>query len=323
MRVSLCRIWPAFMVIVAVMALSSCEKMNGAIDGIANVIEGGGSSVEENPDAPDRDNAPKVLVCEAPGTETFGGNGCTVDFSHANDGYVMVKYEGDNPKVKVRITFAGGDPYTYDLKTNAGFEAFPLSLGSGAYEVGVFTNVDGDKYAQAAQQTVAAEMPDEFSPFLRPNQYIFYTAEHNAVAKAQEVCAGVKSDLGATERIFLYVVENISYDFEKAATVQSGYVPNVDETLSSETGICFDYASLTSAMLRSQGIPCKLIIGYAGSAYHAWIKVFSKETGEVASMIEFHGGEWARMDPTFAAGGSKTDPNVVGDGANYNPLYEY
>jgi transglutaminase-like putative cysteine protease len=306
----------------SVSGFAACDKVDDAVSGISSLI-GDGSSVKEDSSLPDRDNTPKVLVCEAPGTNTFGGNGCTVDYSHAGDGYVMVQYAGDNPKVKVRITFVGGEPYTYDLQTNAGFVAFPLSLGSGDYEVGVFTNVEGDKYAQAAKQTITAEIADEFAPFLRPNQYIFYTPEYNTVAKAQEICAGSKTDLGATERIFLYVVENVSYDFDKAATVQSGYVPNVDDTLASGTGICFDYASLTSAMLRSQGIPCKLVVGYAGSAYHAWIRVFSKETGEVASMIEFHGGEWARMDPTFAASGDKADPNVIGDGTNYNPLYDY
>ncbi|MDR1028743.1 MAG: transglutaminase-like domain-containing protein [Clostridiales Family XIII bacterium] len=323
MRFSLYRIGFVFISIFVVFVFASCGKIGDTVDSLTSAIGGGGSSVEENPDAPDRDNTPQVLVCEAPGANTFEGNGGTVDYSHANDGYIMVKYDGENPKVKLQITFPGSEPYTYDLRTNVGFEAFPLSLGSGSYDVGVFTNVEGDKYAQAAKQTITAEITDEFAPFLRPNQYIFYAPESDAVAKAQEVCAGSKSDLGATEKIFLYVIDSVAYDFDKAATVQSGYVPNVDETLGTGKGICFDYASLTSAMLRSQNIPCRLVIGYAGAAYHAWIRVYSRETGEVASMIEFHGGEWARMDPTFAASGDKADPNVIGDGTNYNPLYDY
>jgi transglutaminase-like putative cysteine protease len=319
MRFSLYRKWLILVLVLSVLVLSSCET----VDNIKDTLNGQGPSVEEDKNAPDRDNTPKVLVCEAPGTSTFGGEGGTVDYSNANDGYVMVQYEGDNPKVKVQITFAGGEPYTYDLKGNAGFEAFPLSLGSGSYDVGVFTNVEGDKYAQVAKETITAEISDEFSPFLRPNQYIYYTPESTAVAKTPEICAGAKSDIGATEKIFLYVIENVQYDYEKAETVQSGYVPDVDDTLATGKGICFDYASLTSAMLRSQGIPCMLVIGYAGTAYHAWIRVYSKDTGEVASMIEFHDGEWARMDPTFAASGDKADPNVVGDGTSYNPLYYY
>ncbi|MDR0357835.1 MAG: transglutaminase-like domain-containing protein [Clostridiales Family XIII bacterium] len=309
--------------ILFVLIFASCERIAVGMDDIKHAIEGNRSAVNKNPDAPDRDNSPKVLVCEAPGEATFGENGGIVDFSNADDGYVMVRYEGNDSKVKVQITFSDGEPYTYDLKPNADFTAFPLSLGSGDYDVGVFTNIEGNKYAQATKRTITAEISDEFSPFLRPNQYVYYTPDSEAVAMARDICEGVKSELGATENLFLYVVENVSYDYEKAETVQSGYLPNVDETLRSGAGICFDYASLTSAMLRSQGIPCKLVIGYAGSAYHSWIRVYSRETGEVAGVIEFRAGEWSRMDPTFTAGGSKADPNTIGDGTNYNPIYEY
>ena len=41
-------------------------------------------------------------------------------------------------------------------------------------------------------------------------------------------------------------------------------LPSVDETLKTKKGICFDYAALMTAMLRSQGIPTKLEIGYQG-----------------------------------------------------------
>lgn len=53
-------------------------------------------------------------------------------------------------------------------------------------------------------------------------------------------------------------------------------MPNPDETLASRSGICFDYASLAAAMLRSLGIPCQVITGYVGpeSLYHAWNMVY-------------------------------------------------
>ena len=42
------------------------------------------------------------------------------------------------------------------------------------------------------------------------------------------------------------MITNISYDEEKARTVESGYLPDVDETLESGKGICFDYAALNA-----------------------------------------------------------------------------
>ena len=41
---------------------------------------------------------------------------------------------------------------------------------------------------------------------------------------------------------YTYVTEHITYDYDKADSVEAGYLPDVDETLQSGTGICFDYA---------------------------------------------------------------------------------
>jgi hypothetical protein len=45
--------------------------------------------------------------------------------------------------------------------------------------------------------------------------------------------------------------------------------------------------------------------------------------GWVSNMIQFNGDEWTMMDPTFAANGDTSDPNLVGDGTNYAPVYYY
>ena len=87
--------------------------------------------------------------------------------------------------------------------------------------------------------------------------------------------------------------------------------------------ICFDYASLTAAMLRSQGIPARLEIGYAGSVYHAWISVYTEETGWIDRLIEFTGDAWTRMDPTLSSGNDNSDAvlKYIGDGSNYTTQY--
>ena len=96
----------------------------------------------------------------------------------------------------------------------------------------------------------------------------------------------------------------------------------MDETLQEKTGICFDYAALMTAMLRTQGIPTRLVIGYAGELYHAWISVYIKDVGWIDNIIYFDGKEWSRMDPTLAAAGDSAK-EFVGDGSNYHDLYIY
>jgi len=62
-----------------------------------------------------------------------------------------------------------------------------------------------------------------------------------------------------------------------------------------------------TAMLRSQGIPCKLVVGYAGDIYHAWISVWTEENGWVDGFVFFNGKTWKRMDPTFASSSGRSD----------------
>ena len=320
---------------ISAIALSACGGSRGGNGGtdksptvsvgsiLDNFKTGKKATIEEDQEAPDRDNTPVVLETTADGFEAFEGTGAAVDFSHAADGYIMAKYEGDNPKIKIQITRNGGSTYTYNVHPGEPFVGYPLSEGEGAYNVAMFLNIEGDKYSQACAQEIQADITDEFSPFLRPNQYSNFTESTRAVTKSSEIAQGCKSDLKVIEELFLFVTGNVVYDYDKAKNVQSGYIPDIDETLTSGKGICFDYASLMVCMMRTQRIPCRLVVGYAGEAYHAWISVHVDGIGWVANMIQFNDDQWTLMDPTFAAGGDTADPNVIGDGENYNPVYYY
>ena len=94
--------------------------------------------------------------------------------------------------------------------------------------------------------------------------------------------------------------------------------------MESGKGICFDYASLMAGLLRSQGIPTKLVVGYSGTAYHAWISVYLDEAGWVDNIIEFDGSSWSLMDPTLAAcNDSSSVKEYIGDGSNYTEKFSY
>ena len=139
-----------------------------------------------------------------------------------------------------------------------------------------------------------------------------------------KLVADTWTDLEVVENIYNYVTQNISYDTDKAESVSYGYLPSVDETLASGTGICFDYAALMSALLRLQKIPTKLQVGYSGDAYHAWISTYVDDTGWVDNIIEFDGKSWQLMDPTLAANNDEASvKEYVGDGSNYVVKYSY
>ena len=232
---------------------------------------------------------------------------------------------GSNPKIKVQITKSGSTTYTYDLNNSGVYEVFPLSEGSGSYQVKVFENVSGNQYSQAFSQDVSANITNEFGPFLYPNQYVNFNAASAAVQTGAAVCAGSADQVAVVADIYNYVITNITYDTAKAASVQSGYLPNVDVVLAQKKGICFDYAALMTAMLRSQDIPTKLVVGYTGNLYHAWINVYLDGQGWVDNVIYFDGHDWKLMDPTFASSGNQSEEimKYIGNGSNYQGKYSY
>ena len=85
------------------------------------------------------------------------------------------------------------------------------------------------------------------------------------------------------------------------------------------------YAALMAAMLRSQNIPTKLVVGYVGDVYHAWISTYTVESGWVDGIIFFDGTNWKLMDPTFAsnANSSAEIMQYIGNSANYKAKYLY
>lgn len=273
-----------------------------------------------------RPNTPKVLKPAADGTAAYGNDIVSIDASHLSDGYVMVKYMGSNLKVRMLLTTPDDVKYTYCLKTDGGsYEVFPLTGGSGRYELGVYENTHDTKYSTAFTCQLDVTLSDEFTPFLYPNQYVDFTEDSETVAKAEELAETADDDLDVVANVYHYVVDNISYDEKKAANTSSEYLPVADETLVTKKGICFDYAALMAAMLRSQGIPTKLEIGYAGKVYHAWISTYISEVGWVDNIIQFDGKSWSMMDPTFAANskGNKKILEYIGDGSNYTVKFSY
>lgn len=267
---------------------------------------------------------PVIIAPEASGVLVQKTQQAAIDYSNTSDGYVMMQFTATtDKKLKARVE-GPKTTYTYDLKPG-GWAVFPLSDGNGDYKFQIFQNVSGTKYSVVASAAHKVEVKDEFAPFIRPNQYVNYSAASKTVLKGQELTKDITDPLKKVEAVYNYVINNVSYDYQKAASVTSGYLPVLDTVLESKKGICFDYAALMTGMLRSQGVPCKLVIGYAGSAYHAWISVWTEATGWIDGVVYFDGANWHRMDPTFASTGrqSKEVMAYIGNGSNYTVKYLY
>lgn len=253
--------------------------------------------------------------------EAEGNDEVLVDTSRSSKGFFGLHCTSDK-KIKVQV-FKDDDVYTYDVVTGKD-QIYPFQLGDGSYTIKVMKNIADTKYSELYATSVDVSLDNEFEPFLRPNQYAEYTEDSDCVKRAAELAAQAGDSNEFITNVFDYVCDSIKYDKKKAETVQSGYIPDPDETMETGKGICIDYASLAASMLRSQGIPTKIIFGYVGEdgeLYHAWNMYYTKESGWVTVEFEVNEGEWNRLDLTFSANG--TDSDYIGDGSNYMDVFQF
>lgn len=248
-------------------------------------------------------------------------SGPSIDASHAADGYVVVHLSGTK---RLKFQVAKGEMvYNYDLPNDNTPVVYPVNMGNGAYVMRIMKNTEGNNYVEVDRHEENIKLKSEFAPFEIPNQFCDYNEQSACVAKARELTASATNQGEAVRAICSYITDNVTYDTDKAKmlTTTTGYIPNPDQTLQDKTGVCFDYASLGAAMLRSQGFPTKIITGYVtpGDLYHAWIMVYVDgkwQTGE----FSVNPDTWSRVDLTFAASGSS---EFTGNGTGYTERYVY
>ena len=250
-----------------------------------------------------------------------GKAGALIDLSAAAEGYVAVSATSDK---RLKFQVRKDDwTYNYDIASDGTPSIFPLQCGNGHYTFRIMENVTEKKYVQIGGAERDVTLIDEFQPFLRPSDYVDYSPDSACVKKAAELASGCSTRLEVVGAVYNYVIRNVRYDTRKAKNVTSGYLPYPDETMSTGRGICFDYASLTAAMLRSQGVPTKVIFGYVSpdDLYHAWNMFYTEESGWVTVSFEVSKNSWTRLDLTFTANGA--NDKFVGDGSNYADVYSY
>lgn len=272
---------------------------------------------------------PYIITPTADGVKVYSNDDALIDASNSSQGYLMIRLK-KAMSGSYRILVNADDinvRYTFQLNSSGNYEVIPLTEGSGKYTVNVLKVTSAGKGTVMFKQSLSVSVADSFLPFLTPNQFCMYDAGSSCVALSSKLCGGNKNTIAKTAAIYDYVINNISY-VSTAENGANGYIPVPDTVLANKSGICFDYASLMAAMLRSQKIPTKVVVGYAGDIYHAWISVYVDGSGWIDGYIYFDGNSWNRMDPTFAASAKddadyKNTVDFISNGSNYSVMYYY
>jgi transglutaminase-like putative cysteine protease len=204
------------------------------------------------------------------------------DFSGVKDGRVSVSYISSSENSAKLLIQKDDQKYFYDIASDGSSESFALQMGTGKYTFAILENTIGYRYRYVVKTSMDIEEIDEYSTYLNSIQNIHWDNDMQAVIKAKELTEDKKTALEKVCAVYSYIIKNIRYDSSKLSNVTSGYIPDAENTFRTKTGICYDYASLFAVMLRSQGIPAKLVTGHNStvSGYHAWNQVYLEETNE-------------------------------------------
>lgn len=111
------------------------------------------------------------------------------------------------------------------------------------------------------------------------------------MALARKITENAGTDMGKARAVHDWVAQNIEYGFVSAAGV------NALEVLHRKKSICIGYSYLTAALLRSVGLPCRVIDGSADGGAHSWNEV----------LVD---GRWVVIDTTWDAGEVDYDNNT-------------
>lgn len=224
-----------------------------------------------------------------PGEVVSNDGKLSVDESNSAQGYVMCCVSAPSDRgMKLRVTY-NGTQLMYDLDNSGRYEVFPLQLGSGKYVFELFENVKSTKYSAEGKVTLTVDLADENAAFLVSNQYVNYNFKSATVRASDEITGGASGDKEIYKAVCDYMADNFSYDFVRAKNIGAGVLPEVDPCFNKKSGICQDLSAVMVCMLRVQGIPAKLMIGYADKYYHAW----------TVAVVD---GEEVFFDPTAAIG---------------------
>ena len=249
-------------------------------------------------------------------------NDGAIDLSSVSDGVVLARAKNSS---RLKFVVSCGDmTYNYDLPGDNTPITCPVNMGDGSYTFAIMRNTGDKNYVQTTVATEDVKLNTEFAPFVHPNLFCNYTNKSKCVKKARELTSDVDNVGEAVQAVCTYIIDNVVYDTDKAQELGTvtGYVPDPDETFATNKGICFDYASLGAAMLRSVGIPTKVITGYVTpkDLYHAWIMVYI-DGSWTSVKFAVDPRSWSRVDLTFGTDSSSED--YVGDGTSYTERYVY
>lgn len=135
--------------------------------------------------------------------------------------------------------------------------------------------------------------------------YSVCSNEQEIIDLAKEITASCSDDYSKALAIYEWVCLNIYYDSDSIIDSSSTAPFVASDVLKETRAVCLGYANLYAALCRSQGIPCKVVTGYAlgimsGDSNWTEENMATKESNHAWNEV-YVGNRWIIADPTWGS----------------------
>lgn len=242
-----------------------------------------------------------------------------IDTTTASEGYIILENLDEraynigvyiSTKVKNDVEKNPNYIWISDSKGKCSIK-IPLTYGVTEYNITVVTSMTYEPTgtecsSKKAELTFTPKIVSETGPFLFSAGEVIYDENMMFIKKAKEIADTCSNDFEKVEKMQAWLTSYMSYKKEEA-TPRLVYQCDLEKIYSRKTGVCYDYAVILAAMLRSQGIPCKLDFGYYDGVGHVWTEVYINSDGvHAADNVYLEGKKWSRVEATLSgANGAK------------------
>jgi transglutaminase-like putative cysteine protease len=159
----------------------------------------------------------------------------------------------------------------------------------------------------AGASELRAVTPREIPPSIERYLQLPTTLPDRVKGLAREITEGTTNDYDAVKAIETYMRDNYRYSLDSPVPEEGRDA--VDHFLfDTRVGFCEQFASATTVMLRTLGIPARVAVGYTTGTKNAFTGYYEVKASDAHSWIEvwFPGYGWYEFDPTYAVPPAET-----------------
>ncbi len=177
-----------------------------------------------------------------------------------------------------------------------------------------FTPTSRFSYRTTSQMTNPTDQKGGMHLSITSNEQRYYLQLPNSMQKvqtlSQEVTQNMKSPFQKATTLEGFLKSNYRYSLDIPPSASRN--PIEEFLFERKTGYCEHYASAMVLMLRTLGIPARMVSGFVPTEWNNYGNYFTVRQKDAHTWVEafFPGSGWKRFDPTPAVGTSAGDSRI-------------